>query len=93
MLPCKSFLKVLTAPLLVPTQVLCIVKAVGFRNFRSLPSMLKGYSYANCLLATLNFRLVLRKQSDPNLTEIVWDDMETNIRSTQSSPHQSMRVM
>jgi len=37
--------------------------------------------YANCLLATLNFRLVLRSQSDPNLTAIVWDDVASNTQS------------
>ncbi|KAG6374085.1 hypothetical protein JVT61DRAFT_4728 [Boletus reticuloceps] len=35
--------------------------------------------YANCLLASLNFRLVLRSQSDPNLTTIVWDDMASDV--------------
>ncbi|KAF8438513.1 hypothetical protein L210DRAFT_3544239 [Boletus edulis BED1] len=37
--------------------------------------------YANCLLASLNFRLVLRSQSDPNLTAIVWDNMASNVLS------------
>jgi len=37
--------------------------------------------YANCLLASLNFRLVLRSQSDPNSTAIVWDDMASNEQS------------
>ncbi|KAF8438515.1 hypothetical protein L210DRAFT_3544247 [Boletus edulis BED1] len=39
--------------------------------------------YANCLLASLNFRLVLRSQSGPNLTAIVWDDMASNVSSRQ----------
>ncbi|KAF8130236.1 hypothetical protein EV363DRAFT_1490549, partial [Boletus edulis] len=39
--------------------------------------------YANCLLASLNFRIVLRSQSDPNLTAIVWDDMASNVPSRQ----------
>ncbi|KAN0080096.1 hypothetical protein V8E55_009662 [Tylopilus felleus] len=41
--------------------------------------------YANCLLATLNFRLVLKDQSDPNVTttSIVWDDATLNTQSLQ----------
>ncbi|KAF8130226.1 hypothetical protein EV363DRAFT_1335494 [Boletus edulis] len=35
--------------------------------------------YANCLLASLNFRLVLRSQSDPNLTAIVWDNIASDV--------------
>lgn len=45
--------------------------------------MLRNNSYANCLLASLNFRLVLRDQSDPNLTTIIWDDLPSNMRSSQ----------
>ncbi|KAH0833955.1 hypothetical protein J3R83DRAFT_11172 [Lanmaoa asiatica] len=38
--------------------------------------------YANCLLASLNFRLVLGSPSDPSMTTIVWDDMTSNAQST-----------
>ncbi|KAF8841857.1 hypothetical protein BDN67DRAFT_966561 [Paxillus ammoniavirescens] len=34
--------------------------------------------YANCLLASLNFRLVLRNPSNPQTTVIVWDDPTSN---------------
>ncbi|KAF8550659.1 hypothetical protein OG21DRAFT_387555 [Imleria badia] len=39
--------------------------------------------YANCLLASLNFRLVLRDQSEPSLTTIVWDDLALSTQSKQ----------
>ncbi|KAF8438511.1 hypothetical protein L210DRAFT_3544219 [Boletus edulis BED1] len=39
--------------------------------------------YANCLLASLNFRLVLRSRSGPNLIVIVWDNMASNVPSRQ----------
>ncbi|KAF8438506.1 hypothetical protein L210DRAFT_2268991 [Boletus edulis BED1] len=45
--------------------------------------------YANCLLASLNFRLVLKSQSDPNLTPIVWDNMASNVPSSRSGSQPS----
>ncbi|KAG9311111.1 hypothetical protein JVU11DRAFT_9021 [Chiua virens] len=42
--------------------------------------------YTNCLLASLNFRLDLRHQSDLNLTEIVWNDMNTRPTQSESPP-------
>ena len=50
------------------------------------------YSYSNCLLASLNFRLVLRNQSDPNLTAIVWDDMPSSKQSGYQ-PSQPIRIL
>ncbi|KAI9453816.1 hypothetical protein HD554DRAFT_514854 [Boletus coccyginus] len=43
--------------------------------------------YANCLLASLNFRLVLRSQSDPNLTAILWDDGASSIQPDPQLSH------
>jgi len=34
--------------------------------------------YANCMLASLNFRLVLRNPSNPQTTVVVWDDSTSN---------------
>ena len=44
------------------------------------------YSYANCLLASLNFRLVLRNQTDPTMTAIVWDDTASNTSVQSCQP-------
>jgi len=41
------------------------------------------HSYANCLLASLNFRLVLRNPTDLNLAEIVSNDLASNMTSRQ----------
>ncbi|KAF8130238.1 hypothetical protein EV363DRAFT_1167683, partial [Boletus edulis] len=50
--------------------------------------------YANCLLASLNFRLVLRSQSDPNLTAIVWDNIASNVpRHPGSQPSHVMHIV
>ncbi|KAH0833939.1 hypothetical protein J3R83DRAFT_11129 [Lanmaoa asiatica] len=48
--------------------------------------------YANCLLASLNFRLILRTQSDPKQTAILWDDATSNARSVQPG-YQSSHVV
>ena len=50
------------------------------------------YSYSNCLLASLNFRLVLRSQSDPNLTAIVWNDLGSNMQSSQPGRQPSQAI-
>ena len=50
------------------------------------------YSYSNCLLASLNFRLVLRSQSDPNRTAIVWDDQGAS-REPGYQPSQSIQIL
>jgi len=39
--------------------------------------------YANCLLASLNFRLVLRNPTNPNLTDIVQNDLASDMISRQ----------
>jgi hypothetical protein len=39
------------------------------------------HSYSNCLLASLNFRLVLRNPQNLNLTEIVENDLAVNTTS------------
>ncbi|KAI9453810.1 hypothetical protein HD554DRAFT_2318046 [Boletus coccyginus] len=49
--------------------------------------------YANCLLASLNFRLVLRSQSDPNLTEILWDNGALNTQPSQVTRTLARRVV
>ena len=53
------------------------------------------YSYANCLLASLNFRLVLRNQSHPTMTAIVWDGTasNTNMQTSQPAGYQSPLVV
>ena len=44
------------------------------------------YSYANSLLASLNFRLVLRNQTDPTITTIVWDGTASNTSMQSCQP-------
>lgn len=47
---------------------------------------LTGYPrYANCLLATLNARLVLRDGTDKNNVVAVWEDATSNVHSHSHS--------
>ncbi|KIJ61897.1 hypothetical protein HYDPIDRAFT_30964 [Hydnomerulius pinastri MD-312] len=45
--------------------------------------------YANCLLASLNIRLIIRNPSKPYTTVAVWDDSETRLQTKHSQTRES----
>ncbi|KAG8216352.1 hypothetical protein J3R82DRAFT_6431 [Butyriboletus roseoflavus] len=50
--------------------------------------------YSNCLLASLNHRLILRNKSDQNMTAIVWDsdDVASDMQSGQPGDQPSQVI-